>query len=314
MTPPQEAGLLARWAASRQCVIDDHMFTVISDGRLAGAFRLQLFTAPDARPVAIATWVPGDGVSLTNYAEKYAAEVWRRHLPDSPDPPIWIQVQYLNGLPGYSGSFSLVTFDEARPYVLAGPQWCPVSDTAVAGLVGSPVDRDRGQREELPRPQVPEPYPVYQVAWVGLLPRPEGMDRGCITSTAPAWQRLSRQIVPRRRVRDCCYYHGIDWHQVSAAAIRIMRQTRREGQVGEVFTSRLLELACAETLPSGEKQALCELLGDGAGIQIDRYDDGRRHYINGRHRVTAMLDAGVRRTVVIGTRWEIPDDAAQAGI
>ena len=170
MTPPQEAGLLARWAASRQCVIDDHMFTVISDGRLAGAFRLQLFTAPDARPVAIATWVPGDGVSLTNYAEKYAAEVWRRHLPDSPDPPIWIQVQYLNGLPGYSGSFSLVTFDKARPYVLAGPQWCPVSDTAVAGLVGSPVDRDRGQREELPRPQVPEPYPVYQVAWVGLLP------------------------------------------------------------------------------------------------------------------------------------------------
>lgn len=113
----------------------------------------------------------------------------------------------------------------------------------------------------------------------------------------------------RRRVRDCCYYHGIDWHRVSAAAICITRQTRREGQEGEAFTSRLLELARAETLRSEEKRALTELLENGAGIQIDRHDDGRRYYINGRHRVTAMLDAGVRRTVVIGTRWEMLDAA-----
>jgi hypothetical protein len=49
--------------------------------------------------------------------------------------------------------------------------------------------------------------------------------------------------------------------------------------------------------------ALVECTG---GIQIDRGDDGRRFCINGRHRANAMLDAGVRRTVVI--RWQMPAD------
>jgi hypothetical protein len=173
--------------------------------------------------------------------------------------------------------------------------------------LGATVDRDRGNRQDLPRPAAPEPYPVYQVAWVGLLPRPEGMNRGCITRTAPAWQRLGRQLVPRRGVRDCCYYHSIDWHRVSAAAIRITRQARREGQEGEAFASRLIELARTETLRPEEEEALTELIGDGSGIWMDRDGTGRRYYINGRHRVTAMLDAGVWRTVVIGTRWEMPD-------
>ena len=84
-----------------------------------------------------------------------------------------------------------------------------------------------------------------------------------------------------------------------------MRHTRRAGPAGEAFTDRLRELVHAETLPFEEKQALKELLDDGTGIQIDRDDDGNRHYINGRHRVSAMLDVGVRRTVTI--RWERPD-------
>jgi hypothetical protein len=47
------------------------------------------------------------------------------------------------------------------------------------------------------------------------------------------------------------------------------------------------------------------LLSEGAGIQVSRDDDGHRYYINGRHRTTAMLAAGVRRTVII--RWNAPD-------
>jgi hypothetical protein len=38
------------------------------------------------------------------------------------------------------------------------------------------------------------------------------------------------------------------------------------------------------------------------GIQIERGDDRRDFYINGRHRTAAMQDAGVRRTLII--RWE----------
>lgn len=305
MTAPPVRELLARCAATRQRVTDNHMFTVTREGDRVGTFRLQLFTALSIRPVAIATWTLGDGAPPTSHAEKYAAEVWRRHFPDCTEPPIWIQVQHLPDLPDYSPRFTLVTFDEERPYVLTGPHWFPMSDADAARLVGATVDRGRGQRKELPRPQAHKSYPIYQVAWVGLLPRPKDMDRGCITSTAPTWQCLCLQLVPRRRVRDCCYYHSVDWHRVSGAAIRIMRHTRRAGPAGEAFTDRLRELVHAETLPFEEKQALKELLDDGTGIQIDRDDDGNRHCINGRHRVSAMLGVGVRRTVII--RWERPD-------
>jgi hypothetical protein len=176
-----------------------------------------------------------------------------------------------------------------------------MSDADVARLVGAAVDRGRGHGYQ-PWPREPEEQPVYQVAWVALLPRPAGVDRGCMNGPPP-WQRcLSRQLVPRRSTRDCCYYHSINWHQVSAAAIRIMRQARGEALAGEAFTNRAADLAGTEDLPSLESQALTELLDSGAGIQIERDDDGRRYYINGRHRTTAMLDVGVRRTIII--RWE----------
>ena len=76
--------------------------------------------------------------------------------------------------------------------------------------------------------------------------RPKRMDHGYSTTAPPWWRCLARQVIPRRRTRDCCYYHRVNWRQVSAAAIRVTRQARR----------------------------------------------------------TAMLDAGVRRTVIV--RWRYP--------
>ncbi|MGH3220783.1 MAG: hypothetical protein ACRDPY_19150 [Streptosporangiaceae bacterium] len=304
---PRIHELLAEHAAARRQVVDEHMFTVTREGgSRMGTFRLQVFTTPGARPVAVATQTWREGGSLTNRAEKYAAEVWRRHLSQDTVPPVWIELQLLN-VPGHPDRFTLVTFDQLHPYQLVGPQWCQMSDGEIEQLVGGPVDRSRGEGYQ-PWPVPPEELPVYRVAWVVLLPKPEGMDRGCIRATPPWWQRASRQLIPRRQTRDC-YYHSIDWHRVSAAAIRIVRRARAEALTGEELTDRLSDLANgAKDLPDLERHALWELLSDGAGIQLSDDGSGRGWpYINGRHRVTAMLEAGVRRTVII--HWEMPEEA-----
>jgi hypothetical protein len=50
---------------------------------------------------------------------------------------------------------------------------------------------------------------------------------------------------------------------------------------------------------AGEDQTgLILLLGPGAGIELDDEDPGDVTIYEGRHRITAMRDAGVRRTVI----------------
>jgi hypothetical protein len=212
---------LAVHAAARQRGTDEHMYTVACDEHRMGTFRLQLFTAVGARPVAIATQTAGEGASLTNRAEEYAADVWRRHFPGLAEPPVWIELQLFPGIPGHPERFTLVTFSGGQPHELTGPGRCRMSDADVARLVGAAGDRDRRGDGYQPWSREPEELPVYQVAWVGLLPRPDGVDRGCMNGPPPWQLRLGRQLVPRRSTRDCCYYHSVSWQQVSAAAIRI---------------------------------------------------------------------------------------------
>ena len=302
MTAPAIRALLAVHAAARERTADDHMFTVSRGGERASTFRLQLFTGPGTRPVAVVTQLAGtEGGSLTNLARRCAAEVWRRHFPDSAGPPVWVTLELR---PSPAARFMLVTFDVAGLHRLASPRWCAMADGELARLVGGPVSRDRGERYE-PWPNQADPEPVYRVAWTILLPRPHGVDRGCIRHAPPWWRCLARQVIPRRAARGCCYYHGINWRQVSAAAIRVMRQARRDGLHGEALSAQADELAAAQGLPPEEEEALVELLSDHSGIQPGpRISLGRRYYGNGRHRTTAMLDAGVRRTVVI--RWRYP--------
>ncbi|HEX3958588.1 MAG TPA: hypothetical protein VHZ03_18490 [Trebonia sp.] len=142
------------------------------------------------------------------------------------------------------------------------------------------------------------------MAWTILLPRPEGEDRGCITAAPPWWQCLVRQAIPRRTTRDCYYYHWVNWRQVSAAAIRVTRQARREGLVGEAFGDRVAVLAAIQGLSAREGEALADLLTDHSAIQPGPRSRFRAGYTNGRHRTTAMLDAGVCRTVIV--RWRYP--------
>jgi hypothetical protein len=304
--PAAVGDLLAAHAAARERTADEHMFTVSSwNGARMGTFRLQLFTAPGTRPVAVATQGPAEGGRLADWAEDYAAEVWRRHFPDSAEPPVWITLQLSPG--SREGRrpqrFSLVTFRLWEPYELSWPQRFAMTDADVAALAGASVDRDRGDGYQ-PWPVEPDPEPVWRVAWTILLPRPEGMDRGCITAAAPWWRRLARQVIPLRTTRDCCYYHRVNWRQVSAVAIRVTRQTRREGLVGEAFGDRVAVLAAAQGLPAREEEALADLLADHSALQPGPRLRLRAGYTNGRHRTTAMLDVGVRRTIIV--RWRYP--------
>lgn len=216
------------------------------------------------------------------------------------EPPVWITLQLPPGSleERRPQRFSLGTFRVWEPHVLSWPQRFAMTDADVAALAGAPVDRDRGDGYQ-PWPVEPDPEPVWRVAWTILLPRPEGMNRGCITTAPPWWRCLARQVIPRRTTRDCCYYHRVNWRQVSAAAIRITRQARREGLAGEAFGDRVAVLAAAQGLPEQEEEALADLLTDHSAIQPGPRFRFRAGYTNGRHRTTAMLDAGVRRTVIV---------------
>lgn len=118
-------------------------------------------------------------------------------------------------------------------------------------------------------------------------------------------------MVPRRAGLDCCWYHRVDWATASAAAVTALARA----DAGE------LEQDPDEERDDPEHEgmfAALKVLG-GVGLDTDTLEAARSlfldpiqpespetdwPYINGRHRVQAMLDAGVRRTVI--GRWEEP--------
>ena len=110
------------------------------------------------------------------------------------------------------------------------------------------------------------------------------------------------------RLPDC---HSIDWHRVSVAAIRIAAQAHSEGLSGEASADRASEIVLAEKLAAREQRADRAALSRDRHPGISRGDDGEAGISTDRHRTTAMLEADVRRTVMI--RWNMPDSAQGAG-
>ena len=296
--------LLAEAAAPRQRVIDDHMFAVARRGLHPATFRLQLFTAPGARPVAVVIQRAGEGAGLINEGERYAEAVWQRHGPAEPGPPLWIE-RFL--LPSRDhDDFTIVTFPVTGPYRLGppGPR-TRITEQEIAQLVGAPVDAGRGSGFR-PRPPDPEPEPRYEGAWVVRLPRPEPFrNPRCMPPGAPWWRWAARQIIPRRRGRACCWMHRGSWHRVSRSAIALVRQAQRAGVAGDDIYGYVRAQAGAKGIAGWELDALDALVSYGDGIQVDTYEDGSGFYINGQHKTRAMLDQGVRRTIVI--RWQDPE-------
>lgn len=283
----------------RSRTVDEHMFSV---GK--ASFRLQLFCAPGLRPVAVATQTNREGASLTNRAERFVEAIWQQHCSDEAQPPIFIAHQLWSE--DRDLGLRQTDFIATGQYTVASPpKWGPKLTTAeLATLVGEPVDLERGIGYVEPKPPNDGTARFVTVAVV-TLPRPDmDGDLPCMMAGTPWWRRLARQVVPHRSARGCCWYHGGDWFVACATAIRLLRNVLVELGEDAEHDERLcaaLQLARDENLDNWTLAAVESLLIDP--IQPDRDGGG---YINGRHRSQAMLDAGVRRTVV--EYWDWPEN------
>lgn len=309
------------FAHERERTLDEHNFAVDRLGGAHGTFRLQLFTAPGQRPVAIATQCWGmdvaEGQSLANGAEAYAGAVWERCFPDEPEPPVWIELQLLvdeedeeSDPLGDGFKATLFTVDAERPYRLRSPRWEPLEPEEVAQLVGGEVDATRGEGWNQPEPE-PGEEPFFVPKAVLTLPATQPFrERGCMpTDSAPrVRRRLIRQLIPRRSARSCCWYHGGDWSRVSEVGIALAAAAAAEGVDGMDVWSWAKKRLGPYGLSDWETQALLSLLSIGTSIQP--WPDGGG-YVNGQHRAQAMLDQGVRRTVVMF--WRPREQSSPAG-
>jgi hypothetical protein len=295
--------LLAEAATPRRRVVDDHMFVVERAFFSPASFRLQLFTAPQARPVAVAIQRTDEGASLISACERYAEAVWQHHCSDEPQPPIWIQRLLLPER--QHNDFTFVPFPVEGRHRLGAPErWIRITEHEITELVGAPVDPARGSGFR-PRHSEPEPEPRYGVAWVLQLPRPAPFRNPQCMPRVTSWLRwTARQLFPLRHPSTCCWMHQGSWRQVSKTAITLVRQAQRAGLGPYDIYGHVLDQARAAGTEGWEFDALEALVNSGDGIQLDKYDNGRRFYINGQHKTRAMLDQGVRRTVVI--RWHFP--------
>jgi hypothetical protein len=128
-----------------------------------------------------------------------------------------------------------------------------------------------------------------------VLPRIEGPP--CMLG--PAWLRRIRWIAARRTRADCCWYHRVDWHAASETAILLAAQARAAGIPVEETAEAVASDGLPCELSGADLEAVQALLDVDTGIIIvdEKPDDP---FINeGRHRITAMRDTGVRRTVTV---------------
>ncbi|MEU3920095.1 hypothetical protein [Streptomyces sp. NPDC029004] len=282
--------LLSTAAASRERTVDDHMFRAGEVMGVPCTFRLQLFTAPGERPVAVATQLPDEGASLINRAERYAAQVWRAHCASEQQPPIWIQ----HLLP--DEGFTFVPFDVTGQYELGNPGWQDISVEQLAHLVGRPVDVARGDGY-IPHVPPPPDRLQYEVMQVSDLPEARPFRTWCMP-TRTSLRRLAARLV--RWVKGpsrCCWYHDQDWLAVSELAILVVEQARRDGLADDEISEEIVERA--RGLGGGERElpAVVSLLSPATAIVPHLGPEPS--YTNGNHRARAMHDAGVERTVVV---------------
>ncbi|MDX3695026.1 hypothetical protein PV726_32750 [Streptomyces europaeiscabiei] len=283
-------------SAPRRLTVDDHMFTAPG---LTGTFRLQLFTAPGALPVAVATQIAGEeGMGLMNGVERFAGAVWERHCPAEGVPPVWVERQLWQEGSIQEVRFRRVVFAEADRYRYRprGPKWSVITHEQLQDLVGAPVATDRGA-DYVPHAAEPEPQLVFEEFAVVRLARPQPFrEPACMPAGVSWWRRWMRQVLPRRGdARSCCWYHGGDWRMVNVMALQVLQRARAQS----VDPDDMEEFATAHAAAAGATQwqteALATLFNTADAIQ----PSSASGYINGQHRAQAMLDAGVRRTVVL---------------
>lgn len=297
----KNARLVLKYAAPRKQLVDEHMYRLqTADGRVSTVLRLQLFTADGQRPVVVGTQTLDEYPSLTNVAEDCATEIWRHFFPEQKTPPIWIQRSLTDSHPPHVAYVTFAADVEQRR--LYDPEWHLITDDAIDRLVGQSVDRTRGTGYIPPEPE-PEEQPRYETYWVAWLPRPRPFRAPqCMPTSTPWLRRVTRQLLPRRSGQGCCWYHGGDWHTVSRTAIRLVQRARAERVPAREIADYVEREAAADAgLTLWEREALGTLVSHADAIQPF---ESARGYVNGQHRAQAMLDAGVRRTIVM--YWDVP--------
>lgn len=291
---PRVRDELRALAAVRWLSVDDHMFTAPG---LPGTFRLQLFTAPGARPVAVATQIAGaEGMGLMNGVERFVGTVWERHCPAEDLPPVWVERQLSPEGELQETCFRRVMLaPSADRYRPRDPRWSVITHEQLQDLVGGPVATDRGAGYP-PRAAEPEPQLMFEEFAVARLARPHPFrEHACVSAGVPWWRRWSRQMLPRRGARTCCWYHGGDWHTVNAMAHQVLEQARAQSVNPDDMEEFATVHAAAAGATGWQTEALATLFSIADAIQLD--EEGG--YINGQHRAQAMLEAGVRLTVVL---------------
>lgn len=241
--------LVDRHAGARERVADVAMFKVTGPGTRLVTCRVQLFTAEGLRPVVVATQLSDEGASLINVAESFAAEVWRRLVPQEQESPLVVTLLLSEGLPDGRAAkvvdhLDLVECTVTGPHRLVDPLWYPLHPTELDHLVGADVDLTRGPGY---RPRARDPEPVFRLdarSLVGLPPT-EPFRAACMARPPVAPGRssrhralLSQQDRPAPVAgRTCCWYHGGDWHYVSGVAVDLLEQARRRGAAPTILST-----------------------------------------------------------------------------
>lgn len=257
-------------------VLDDHDFTIeIPRTHGPHSCRLQVFTAPGTRPVIVATQddLAPVGKSVTNAAEAFAQEAWRRHLPGQREAPRWIE-HYV------SGYWLEVTFDVDADGRLSSPSWAGTSHEAVNALVGQVVEADRGERFVPPEPEPARPAAFYLLPVTALPKTVPFRTDGCMPAPRRPYVEAS-----------CCDYHAGDWRTVMDVIGHVV-EGREQLELSPEDRVAYRDAVLAATPDGTWLQAAAESLWsdpiclNGAG------------WVNGQHRAQAAIDAGARRLLV----------------
>jgi hypothetical protein len=240
-------------------------------------------------------------------AESCVAAVWQQHCPEQELPPVWIE-RHLSAAFDDEPDFQVVTFDRSEPYQVHSPHWYTISAEQIVRLVGGPVAEDRGEGYVLPEP-VPEPEERFETIALWRLGRPHPFRAECLSGDRPWWRRWVNLVFPQHGGRSCCWYHQGDWHRVNQTALAALSRAQAEGVKPQDMADYVHEYAVAAGASEWEQVMLRTLYSLGDSIQPSGDGYLSKSFVNGQHRVQVMLDAGVRRTVVLRYTW--PDSPAR---
>lgn len=137
----------------------------------------------------------------------------------------------------------------------------------------------------------------HDITPVAKLPQPRELeDPPCmLRRRLRTPHRVIRQLSPRPSPAGCCAYHDQDWSKASETAIRLIRVAWSEGLTGDEAAEKVIQLAELEGLSDKDLKAAGCLVQTSDPLMLG--DEG--HIYGGRHRIQAMIDQGVKRTILV---------------